>query len=61
MELIEKMHDAGCYSITFGVETGSQRILDSIGKKITLEQVRNVVGIALDSGGGFMLLYVSSS
>jgi radical SAM superfamily enzyme YgiQ (UPF0313 family) len=49
-ELLQKMYEAGCYSITFGVEAGSQEILDSICKGITLEQVRNVVAIALDIG-----------
>lgn len=49
-ELLEKMYEAGCYNITFGVEAGSQKILDSIGKGITLDQVRNAVSTALDIG-----------
>lgn len=49
-ELLEVMHEAGCYSITFGVETGSQKILESIGKKIRREQVIRAVGTSLDSG-----------
>ncbi len=44
------MYEAGCYNITFGVEAGSQKILDSIGKGITLDQVRNAVSTALDIG-----------
>lgn len=37
-ELIEEMAEAGCVSIQFGIESGSQRILDSV-KGITKEQV----------------------
>jgi radical SAM superfamily enzyme YgiQ (UPF0313 family) len=49
-ELLMEMYSAGCYSIQFGVEAGSQAILDSIGKKITLGQVRKAVGLALGVG-----------
>jgi radical SAM superfamily enzyme YgiQ (UPF0313 family) len=49
-ELLKLMHDAGCYNITFGVEAGSQKILDSIGKKITLDQVRQAVKLTLEAG-----------
>ncbi|OGL45280.1 MAG: hypothetical protein A2161_01515 [Candidatus Schekmanbacteria bacterium RBG_13_48_7] len=42
-ELLKKMKEAGCYFIGFGIESGSQRILDEvIGKKIKLEQVENI-------------------
>ncbi|MFZ5559792.1 MAG: B12-binding domain-containing radical SAM protein [Patescibacteria group bacterium] len=42
-ELLKKMKEAGCYQVCFGVESGSQRVIDEIiGKKITLEQVRKV-------------------
>jgi radical SAM superfamily enzyme YgiQ (UPF0313 family) len=51
-ELLEKMYESGCHYITFGVEAGSQEILDSIGKKITLDQVRKAVSAALDIGMG---------
>jgi len=40
----------GCYSITFGVEAGSQSILDSIGKNITLDQVKKAVNLAQNIG-----------
>lgn len=51
-ELLEKMYEAGCYNIQFGVEAGSQQILDSIGKKIRLEQVRKAVSMTLNIGMG---------
>jgi radical SAM superfamily enzyme YgiQ (UPF0313 family) len=49
-ELLEKMHEAGCYSIQYGIEAGSQKILDSIGKKITLEQIRDAASTTLGTG-----------
>ncbi|MDD4876724.1 MAG: radical SAM protein [Dehalococcoidales bacterium] len=49
-KLLEEMHDSGCYGIQFGIEAGSQKILDSIGKKITLEQVKYAVSTALNAG-----------
>ena len=49
-ELLEKMYEAGCYGIQYGIEAGSQKILDSIGKGITLEQVRDAVSTSLDVG-----------
>ncbi len=51
------MHDAGCGRITFGVETGSQEMLDSIGKRITLGMVRQAVSSARGLG---MRVYVPS-
>lgn len=42
-EHLELMSAAGCYSIEFGAESGSQRILDDIvKKKIKVEQIINV-------------------
>jgi anaerobic magnesium-protoporphyrin IX monomethyl ester cyclase len=38
--LLENMKDAGLVRISFGVESGNQRILDAIGKGTTLEQYR---------------------
>ena len=49
-ELLEEMHKAGCYAIQFGVESGSQEILDCMAKGITIEQVRGAVRAALDVG-----------
>jgi len=42
-ELLERMKRAGCYTIGFGVESGSQRILDEvIRKNLKLEKVVEV-------------------
>ncbi len=58
-EMFALMVKAGCYRVYFGIETGSQAILNNIGKGITLEQVRAAVAMAADAGletcGFFML------
>ena len=49
-EMLEAVYESGCSSVLIGAESGSQRILDSIGKEITPDQVRNVVKMARDIG-----------
>jgi anaerobic magnesium-protoporphyrin IX monomethyl ester cyclase len=49
-ELLTMMKKAGCYRIPFGIESGSQRIIDIIGKRITLEQAENAVKWAKKAG-----------
>lgn len=48
-QLISDMANAGCCSIQFGVESGSQRILDSV-KGITKEQVLKVIKACKKAG-----------
>ncbi len=40
-ELLQEMSECGCIGIAFGVESGSQRMLDLMKKGITLKQVRD--------------------
>ena len=58
-EMLELMKEAGCVAIAYGIESGNQKILDSINKGITLEQVEKVVGWTKQAGihvsGYFML------
>ncbi|MDP2762983.1 MAG: radical SAM protein [Enterobacteriaceae bacterium] len=58
-ELLFKMKQAGCYRFFFGIESGNQKILNTIQKGITLEQVRNAVRLAKEAKieiyGAFML------
>jgi anaerobic magnesium-protoporphyrin IX monomethyl ester cyclase len=51
-ELIALLVQAGARSIEFGIESGSQKILDRLSKRITLQQVRDAVRCALDAGLG---------
>lgn len=49
-ELLGIMKRAGCYRIPFGVESGSQRVIDVIKKKITLQQAEDAVRFSKESG-----------
>ncbi len=42
-EMIKAMRKAGCISIRFGIESGSQKILDFLNKGIKIEQSRRVL------------------
>ncbi len=48
--LLKAFHEAGCWAVLFGAESGVQRNLDTIRKGITLEQVRSAVHTAQDVG-----------
>lgn len=45
-QLIKKMRMAGCYYLAYGIESGVQEILDTIPKKITLQEIRDAVKLA---------------
>lgn len=49
-EIINTMARAGCRKVAFGVESGSQEILDKIKKGITLQQVRDAFRLARAAG-----------
>ena len=49
-ELLRKMKEAGCYRVSFGLESGSDEILKRIGKGTTLQQARSACEIADDVG-----------
>lgn len=44
-EMAELMYESGCRLVSIGVESGSQYILDKIGKKITIDDIRDTVKI----------------
>ncbi|WP_420264341.1 B12-binding domain-containing radical SAM protein [Candidatus Magnetominusculus dajiuhuensis] len=58
-EVLRLMKKAGCVQIAYGIESGSQHILDRIKKNITVEQIESAMAITVESGiepiGLFML------
>jgi radical SAM superfamily enzyme YgiQ (UPF0313 family) len=58
-ELLGMMKETGCYYIDFGIESGSQDVLDKMKKSITLEQIERAVRLTrkhkIMRGAFFML------
>jgi radical SAM superfamily enzyme YgiQ (UPF0313 family) len=50
VEVLRKMREAGCYGISFGVETGSPQLLRRIKKGITREQIVEAFRCAHEAG-----------
>lgn len=44
-KILKAMRNSGCYMIMFGIESGSQRILDALRKGITVEQIKRGVSL----------------
>ena len=44
-EIISKMKEAGCYSISFGIEGGSQEMMNRLKKGITIEKVKKAIAL----------------
>ncbi len=49
-ELLQAMKDAGCWRTRFGIESGSDKVLDFISKGITKEKIRAAITAAHDVG-----------
>lgn len=49
-ELVEMMKQAGCIWLCFGIESGSEKILKTIKKGITLDDARRGVKLATEAG-----------
>ena len=59
-ELVRAMSGANCFDLSFGIESGVQRLLDAVHKGITLQQIVRAVAIVKEHseirlGGLFML------
>lgn len=58
-ELFGLLKDAGCYTVSFGVESGNEEILKRNGKNFSLDQCREAFALAREAGlervGFFML------
>ena len=50
LDVLKLMKDAGCHTIEFGVESGCQRILDSMRKNVTKEKIAHVIDMTTKAG-----------
>src|SRR3990167_1330451 len=50
LDILELMRKAGCHTIEFGVESGCQRILDSMRKNVTKEKIAHVINMTTKAG-----------
>lgn len=48
-EMLRAMERAGCYSFAVGIESGTQRILDEMGKGINIDTIREKIGLIKDN------------
>ena len=49
-DLLQKMKDAGCIAVWYGVEAGSQRIIDAMGKGFTANKTKKAFKSAKEVG-----------
>ncbi len=49
-DLLLDMKKSGCLAVWFGVEAGSQRVIDAMGKGLTLEKTKSTFKMAKDTG-----------
>ena len=49
-ELLIRMKESGCYLLAFGIESGSQKILDGVNKKLDINMVQEVIRMVKDVG-----------
>jgi radical SAM superfamily enzyme YgiQ (UPF0313 family) len=58
-DVVELMKKAGCYEVSVGIESGSQKILDDMRKRLTLDLIKEKINL-LDSAGisviGFVMV-----
>jgi len=50
LELLREMRKAGCISIDYGIETGSEQMLRTISKNITLEKIKHALSCTIRAG-----------
>lgn len=58
-KLLHRMKESGCYAVDYGIECGNQKMLDSINKGFTVQQVKEAVAatakVGLESEGMFII------
>ncbi len=50
LDMLRMMRDAGCWQVLFGLESGDDRILETLGKETTVEKNRRAVAWARQAG-----------
>lgn len=50
LDILKMMKEAGCHTIEFGVESGCQRILDSMRKNVAKEKIAHVIDMTTRAG-----------
>lgn len=60
-EMLIKLKEAGCRTIAFGIESGSQKMLDAMKKGITVDQIKKAISltkrIGIETLGYFIVGY----
>jgi len=56
--ILKTLYEAGCIEIKFGAESGNQRLLNSVNKSITIEQIKSSVKLAYQVGFFVKLLII---
>ena len=63
--VLNLMYEAGCRFIVYGVEAGSQAVLDRIGKKIKVDQIKEAFEVTqrvgIDTKANFMLGHIDET
>jgi anaerobic magnesium-protoporphyrin IX monomethyl ester cyclase len=49
-EVLVKLRKAGCNEVSYGIESGCQKILDAVKKKTSIEQNENAIKMAKEAG-----------
>ncbi|MDP2105540.1 MAG: radical SAM protein, partial [Desulfobulbaceae bacterium] len=50
LEMLKMMHDAGCWQVLYGLESGDDQVLETLGKKNTVAMNRQAVDWARQTG-----------
>jgi anaerobic magnesium-protoporphyrin IX monomethyl ester cyclase len=57
-DVLKKLKEAGCWQTSYGVETGSQRLLDLVHKDITIEKIEKTFAITKKVGISIRAFYM---
>lgn len=64
-DLLKLMKKSGCYSLCLGIESGSQKILNDMGKNLNLDMIRKIIPLIKKAGiraqGFFIIGYPSET